>query len=520
MHKKNARNAFILFVVLVCLATGVSLVFSSPYQDVSIGDWKYEAVEKLALRTGCTQFIFNIKPWTEKQMKEIINCVEQKGEELDEGMDFLLQGLKGELENRENKLFQLKQVKNQFMLSDRDYFKENNFGDKIREDVGTRTDVTLEGMPSQDLSYSLTPRLEFNSRDGSLDSQLLRGNIKYQFKNVEFTLGRQSNWWGAGYHGTWVMTNNAFPIDGIEISNVEPFKLRYLGHIKTTLFWGKLSKQVLSFSDIFGNRFQKVVRPQYIALRGDVSLTPWLEGGLTLSSLAAGKLTSVGLREIWRALFPVDIAETARENDLDTSLAATDRVGSLDITLRIPKPERFFNELKALKIYWERGAEDYRRGSVDTLTWLYSFGAPADQLGVYLGFPRSDFRFEYATNVHGNVTWYTHSQFTEGYTNRGSIMGHHMGGQGRGVFYQLVHGLNHEMGLGLDFQRIKTFSPGRGVGVVVQNQEKTAVKLELHDRPGYRYSILYEFFRSGKDNGNQWQVTKNHLLLFNIIRNY
>lgn len=519
------KKLFVVGFSLLFLQFTLKDFLSAASQDVPVGDWKYEALERLALSTGCNQFGFSTKPWTEEQMNEMLHCIKYKGDELAENEHFLLDRLRGELEfqNGSNhdshilkgKYIGLKGMKNQLLLSDADYFKENNFGDRIREDVGTRSDVTLEGMFSNDLLYSVTPRLTINSRDGSVDSQLLFGNIRCNLQNFEVTLGRQSLWLGSGFHGSWVLTNNAFPMDGVKMSHTRPFRILFFRRIKTTLFWGKLSKQVLQFSDFSGNIVTKVVRPQYIVLRGEASLAPWLEGGLTISSLAAGKFTSVGLREIWRAVFPVDIRETSRETFLDTSLAATDRLGSIDFTVKIPRPDRWIDNASALKLYWERGAEDYKPGKIDRFTWLYGFGVPADQIGLYLAFPGSDFRLEYASDVHGVVKWYTHGLFTEGYTNRRNVLGHHMGGQARGMFYRVNHALRDKQVAGLEMFRIKTLIPGVGL---LQNQEKWRFDMRFFGNYKKDCGFGYEFYRSGRTNGTQWITRKNHLLFLNVTQ--
>ena len=52
-------------------------------------------------------------------------------------------------------------------------------------------------------------------------------------------------WWGQGAHGDIVMTNNAYPLDLIKLSNPEPtllpWLLRYLGPFKYVVFASQLT---------------------------------------------------------------------------------------------------------------------------------------------------------------------------------------------------------------------------------------------------------------------------------------
>ena len=78
------------------------------------------------------------------------------------------------------------------------------------------------------------------SNVGDVKLDLLKGYGKLSPWNVEIEAGRDSLWFGQGYHGTLLMTNNAFPLNLVKISNPNPTLLpwifQYLGPFKYTVF--------------------------------------------------------------------------------------------------------------------------------------------------------------------------------------------------------------------------------------------------------------------------------------------
>ena len=64
--------------------------------------------------------------------------------------------------------------------------------------------------------------------------------------SLEFSIGRQSLWWGQGRHGSLVLTNNAEPLDMIRLTNPNPILLpwvfKYLGPFRFDLFLTELEE--------------------------------------------------------------------------------------------------------------------------------------------------------------------------------------------------------------------------------------------------------------------------------------
>jgi len=84
------------------------------------------------------------------------------------------------------------------------------------------------------LSFSVEPQLAYfddpGNRDEGSDSGmwLHRGYAKLTVFNLELEVGRDSLWWGPGYHGSLLMSNNAHPFDMIKLSNPEPVVLPWI----------------------------------------------------------------------------------------------------------------------------------------------------------------------------------------------------------------------------------------------------------------------------------------------------
>lgn len=104
-----------------------------------------------------------------------------------------------------------------------------------------------------------------SDRNFRLDESYLSGT----FNNWKFTVGQQSRWWGPGWDGSLILSNNARPIPSVSFDRVDsqPFKnkyLRWLGPWKLSLFAGRLeSSRKVSNAKLLGARFNFVPTPTF-----------------------------------------------------------------------------------------------------------------------------------------------------------------------------------------------------------------------------------------------------------------
>ncbi len=80
-----------------------------------------------------------------------------------------------------------------------------------------------------------------DDRPGRLDGSYVAG----KFGNWIFTLGQQDRWWGSGWEGSLIMSNNARPVPEISLDRAvsEPFETKWLSWIgpwRLTTFFGQM----------------------------------------------------------------------------------------------------------------------------------------------------------------------------------------------------------------------------------------------------------------------------------------
>ncbi|MDO8426120.1 MAG: capsule assembly Wzi family protein, partial [Deltaproteobacteria bacterium] len=121
----------------------------------------------------------------------------------------------------------------------------NNNGDELREGANLRLGAASVVKISDWASFYINP--EFRLNDDKPSGELIHGYMTFNLAGVELELGRDSMWWGQGYHGDLLVTNNAAPFDMIKVSSARsfllPWKLKYLGLFKPTFFLTHLEKE-------------------------------------------------------------------------------------------------------------------------------------------------------------------------------------------------------------------------------------------------------------------------------------
>ena len=105
--------------------------------------------------------------------------------------------------------------------------------------------------------------------------------IKINIKNLEIEIGRDSQWWGPGYHGSLLLSNNAEPFDMVKISNPRPVLLpwifRFLGPFRIMAFYTELEDE------------RAVPEPKLFGMRLNFKPHPNLELGFSRSIMFGGQ---------------------------------------------------------------------------------------------------------------------------------------------------------------------------------------------------------------------------------------
>src|SRR5207245_2000311 len=106
--------------------------------------------------------------------------------------------------------------------------------------------------------------------------QLLDAYLALNFKNWQFSFGKQSLWWGPGLGGSLIFSNNTEPIPMMRLTRVVPFKLPtflgWLGPARVDSFFGQLSGH--RFIETQSGLFGRPVDPQPFLYGLKISFKP------------------------------------------------------------------------------------------------------------------------------------------------------------------------------------------------------------------------------------------------------
>ncbi len=116
------------------------------------------------------------------------------------------------------------------------------------------------------------------------------------FLGLDLTVGKDSQWWGPGYHGSLLLSNNAEPFTMVRLENPEPvllpWILKYLGPFRWTFFVTRLEHDR-----------RDVPEPYLWGMRIDFKPHPYVEIGLQRTAMLGGDRTAVRLRYMVEELY-------------------------------------------------------------------------------------------------------------------------------------------------------------------------------------------------------------------------
>jgi hypothetical protein len=302
----------------------------------------------------------------------------------------------------------------------------NNDGIVYRKNHNFSVELEGEGRLWNHLSFYYRPILTtFEGENGKLE--LEKGYLKGEAFNVELEVGRDSLWWGPGYHGALLMSNNARPLDLIKLSNPRPFLLPLVGPLKFNLFFSRLDYDEPS-----------IPKPLLYGLRINFKPHRIFEFGLSHVAIFEGEgRKDLSFGDYFKVLY-------SNENRDGTKLDSNQQV-AIDFVLRWPDFDKILPLARSLKFYGEYGAEDT--------------GFLPDRRAYLLGFfmndllltGRVDLRLEYTNTSPSDVpaAWYQHRYYPPTYHER--IFGHHVGSNGDDFFVRLTAYLSSKVLFGFDF---------------------------------------------------------------------
>jgi hypothetical protein len=275
--------------------------------------------------------------------------------------------------------------------------------------------------------------------EGNNDSSLKlhKGYIKFTVDNFEFEWGKDTLWWGPGYHGALLISNNARPFDLYKISNPQatllPWIFSYLGPFRYQVFFSELDDESTSGhppnSKLFGARVN--FKPH-----------PLFELGMSYLTHFGGDrpgIEGLDLSDYYYIIFSNE-CRTFDKRD-------SNKQAAIDAAFTIPGVSDYLRVMDSLTLYAEWGGED--QGTFPDKR-AYLAGIECNNV---LGTQDLTLRAEYAriSPKGGPNTWYTHSVWPM--THYGRVFGHHAGTDSDDLFLELAHKIKEGFFYTLSFDR-------------------------------------------------------------------
>ena len=265
---------------------------------------------------------------------------------------------------------------------------------------------------------------------------MLDGYVGMQLGNWQITFGKQEQWWGPDEAGSMLFSNNAEPIEMLQINRTTPFTLpSFLGRvgpIRAQYFLGRLDGYHWMYTKSAGltGSWAEPLRDQPFITgeKFSVKPTPNLEFGFSATTLFAGQGIPFTLDKFFQVTFRVGFYGAAHE----TLAHPGDSRGEFDFRYRLPR-------LRDWVTWYGDGFTDDEPSPI----WG-SMDKSAFNSGLYFShlpkLPKVDLRVEgvFTDNPndlpvlqHGFFYW--EGTYRSGYTNAGNLLGSWIGRQGQGA---------------------------------------------------------------------------------------
>ena len=251
--------------------------------------------------------------------------------------------------------------------------------------------------------------------------RLMSSTVAFTFKNLQFSVGRQTEWWGPSDSAPFLASNNAAPINMVQLQNVVPFHIPLLsalfGPAQSVFFVGELSGQAfdLNGTTLVGPGFH----PQPFIHGNKVSFKPTanLEFGMGVTAIFGGPGLPFTFGEFLKSYY---------SHRASNALNPAKRFSGFDFSYRIPHLRK-----------WLTFYNDSMTG--DEVSPIGS-SRPLLNPGLYLPqvpkIPKLELRFEGDKEPFSGVTpgfLYFDRRYVSGYTNQGNLIGSWIGRDGFGA---------------------------------------------------------------------------------------
>lgn len=297
-------------------------------------------------------------------------------------------------------------------------------------------------------SLFLHPRLQlqFSNESGSKENSIFLQEAygTFAFFNTQFDIGRKPMQWGQSRYGGIMFSNNARPIDGIQLTNSTPWQIKYLGQFKYTFFFGTLGpEQTFSYAQVSGGKLSFMPVPFFeFAIARSI-----IFGGSGSPTASAFDI----FKEFW------GYRGQTQFDPLNPSSNLSNSISGFEMRFVIPP-------LQNLNLYTEIYFDDFAPERL-----LNSFKQDtAITVGFYL--PRLDNKGSLSLRVEGRKTnsiMFGHGTWIDGWSLNNLIMGDPLGPDAQSLHISLSKKFSPTTRLHNQFsmERIDSNIYGGGAGV-------------------------------------------------------
>ena len=245
-----------------------------------------------------------------------------------------------------------------------------------------------------------------------------------QLGNWSLTGGWASRRTGPGLSGALVMDYTGASHPTLTARRTSPFRWSgFMGFVapdNLVMRAGQLSERTVDFRDSFGNQ-EITASPWFFQWLLGWEVTSWFRMTFTHTAMATAREGT-----LWPDLIQINfplIGTTWREQE---SGPVTDRLFAAQMEFRWRHAPWPLLPAQAGRLFWDYAGTDFLPSGPGGL--IPQISVPASVAGFELVSPRWDLGFEYAETVHDQVLWYSNSGYDEGYSHRGWLLAHPMGG--------------------------------------------------------------------------------------------
>lgn len=509
MRSRLTRRLLVGLVLTVCLAAGPALASV----NLPLHHWTYEAIERLVSMGLIDDAMVVTKPYTRKQAaRYVAKALEGVGsssgtyEEQKPLVDSLLERLVREFRPELAALGavpastdlptglvryggRLQLEADAFSvghggsgLSVR--FRENRGGEYYANGEQAQADFRGWFEIGDHLTIVAQPKYITNANalgqgatENNHNAYMRELNFKLTLANVALEVGRGTQWWGQGYHGSLLLTDHAFPLDMIKLGSEDPFRLPWilsdLGQWKVNSFLAQLERD------------RDYPRAKVFGLRITYLPASWFELGLTRLTQFNGR----GHPQSFPGIIPKTYFGSADELNNGVNEQAM-----IDFRLKLPHVNYLIPFPSGLQFYGEIGSED---------KWT-KFPLPTRAAvlgGIYIpqlfAGDTTDLRFEYAdTDLDRRRTgmgndWYNSVTFPSGMRYRGFPLGHWIGSNGIDYFLRATRHMTDQLQLGVNLD----YSERGKANPVYEKKKEAAVDLTWWFSRQFSLTLAYTYQR-------------------------